>query len=252
MSPSREPVAQTNLQLYAQLRRAGRPADEIEAIGRAYALAMTLLAGQYRANGKPQVDHFVGTASVAAAAGGRPVLVRAALLHNAYGTGVWKDGRFRATPRRRRELRSVIGAEAEELVCAYEQFPWSDEAVRRLLDHPDDLVGRERDLTLLRLANEVDDRTDLGLLHSRQVRRELPPMIELAERIGATALSDELRQVADEEATADVEPGLRNAAHGAVVLAPLSHRRRWPLVVTAGYQGSRKLGGRVLRRLGLR
>jgi hypothetical protein len=201
-----EPFAQTNLQLLAQLRRAGWAPDEVEAVAAGYRLAAQVLAGWYRPSGKPFVDHFVGTASVAAAAGARPAVVRAALLHNAYGGVLASDG----SPKRRQQVRAAIGPEAEHLVWAFSNFAWDDAAVLDLLARVDDLTPLEHDLVVLRLANEVDDHLDLGLLHSRQDRLDDDRIIELADAIDDAVLADALRRVAREEAAAAVEPGVRS------------------------------------------
>jgi hypothetical protein len=240
-------VAGNNVQLYAQLRRAGWPTAEIEAIGGGYRFGMELVSGQYRANGKPFIDHFVGTASLVATVGGRPALVRAALLHNVYAHGLWRDGRPRATPRRRREVRVAIGSEAEALVFAYQTFLWWEDDIDRLLDRADGLTDRERDLTLLRLVNEVEDRHDLGLLLSRGHRRPLAPVIELARRVDQPVLADWLSWVRDEEDAAVVEAGLRHDAHGVEVIPPRSHRRRVPAAVYSGYRRIRGVAGRARR-----
>ena len=220
-----EPIAQTNLQLYAQLRREGWPVDEIEVVARAYRWAAELLAGWYRPSGKPFVDHFVGTASAAASAGARPVVVRAALVHNAYGGVLAADLSERATRKRRVALREVIGVEAEQLVWEYCCFAWDDEAVAGLRERADRLSGVERDLTVLRLANEVDDFTDLGLLHSHQERLEDGPMVALAEAIDEPVLAAALRRLAIEEAAAQVEPGVRGAERISYRLVPPSAPR---------------------------
>jgi hypothetical protein len=242
-------VAGNNVQLYAQLRRAGWPAPEIETVGRGYRLGLELVSGQYRANGKPFIDHFVGAASIAAALGERPALVRAALVHNAYAHGLWRDGRPRATPQRRRELRAAIGPEAESLVLDYERFGWSESDIDDLRERAARLSDRERDLTVLRLANEVEDRMDLGLLLSRRHRRPLDPMIDLAGRLDRPALATWLAAIRDEEATAVVEPGLHHDAHGVEVIPPRSHRRRPRAAVHAWYRGARSTAGRIRRRL---
>jgi hypothetical protein len=250
MSGLAEPVAQTNLQLYAQLRRSGWPAVEIEAVGRAYALATDLLAGWYRASGKPFVDHFVGTASVTVAAGCSPTVVRAALLHNAYGAIVRPDGASRIRRRQRREVRDVIGVEAEALVYAYRWMPWDDATVADLLRRAGDLDARARDVLLIRLANEVDDRIDLGLLHDQQERLDTGPIIELAERLDEPLLADALRRVvAEEEAAGSVEPGLRNTERIAIFRAPRSHRPRLGVALRAEGRWFRRQARRVSGRL---
>ena len=195
---STEPVAQTNLQLDAQLRRLGWPPDEIAAVARGYLLAARLLAGWYRASDKPFVDHFVGTASVVAAAGERPAMVQAAVLHNAYGSVLGAAG----DERRRPEVREAIGAEAEELVWDYASFAWDALVIEDLIARAGDLTDRERDLVVLRLANEVDDRVDLGLVHRNLAGFDPASLIALAEAIDAPGLAAALRRVVAEEAEA--------------------------------------------------
>ncbi len=214
------PLAQTNLQLYAQLRQDGWPASEIEAVARAYRWAAELLAGWYRPSGKPFIDHFVGTASAAAATGARPEVVRAALVHNAYGGVIGADLSSRVIRARRRDLREVVGADAEELAWAYSCFAWDDEVVSALRERAPRLTPSERDLTVLRLANEVDDRLDLGLLHGHQERLDDEPMIALADAIDEPVLAAALRGLATEEAGAQLEPGVRGPERVSYRLVP--------------------------------
>jgi hypothetical protein len=178
--------------------------------------------------------------------------VRAALLHNAYRHGVWRDGRPRPTARRRREVRAATGPEIEQLVFAYHGFPWSEASVQELLARGGTLDGTERDLVVLRLANEVEDRLDLGLLHSQQVRRDVTAMIALAEGLGLPVLATGLRQVQAEEAAGRVEPGLVRPDHGVVRMAPRSHRRRVGAWSYEEYLHGRRQLGAALRRAGLR
>lgn len=246
------PIAQTNLQLYAQLRRADWSTVEIEAVGRAYALASVLVAGWHRANGKSFLDHFVGTASVTAATGARPAMVRAALVHNAYGTILHPDRR-QVGRRQRLEVEQAIGAEAEQLVFDYHRLAWDDTEVAGLLRRVDELDVHERDLTVLRLANEVDDAADLGRLHGGQERLDLGTLIDLASRLGQPLLAEALQAVAVEEGAApDVEPGLHNAATSPFLRAPRSHRPRLGVALRGAEPWLRRQGRRVAHRLGLR
>ena len=59
-------VAQTNIQLYNQLRRRGLDRDELVLVHRAYELLTTLYSGYYQGDGKPFVAHGVGVASILA------------------------------------------------------------------------------------------------------------------------------------------------------------------------------------------
>ena len=106
--------------------------------------------------GKPFVDHLVGTASIAADAGERLDVVIAALLHAAYNSGDFGDGtRVFVTAAKRRRVQRVIGVSAERLVAAYSRFPWSPVAVAALARRPVPFEGIERDVLVLRLANEI-------------------------------------------------------------------------------------------------
>ena len=225
-------IAQTNLQLAAQLRRAGWSAEDLAGIDRAYRLAAELVSGWFRPSGKPFVDHFVGTASVVAAAGGRPALVRAALLHNVGGSVFGHQ-----QPADRRELEDVVGAEATGLVLAYPTVPWDADAVAALTARADGLTGSERDLVVLRLANEVDDRLD-GASPATPVDAEA--LVELARGMGEPVLAELLTgAVGEPSATADAP----------FFLPPRGYRRGLGLAARDAMPWVRRQGRRVAHRL---
>src|SRR5690349_15945772 len=138
---------QTNLQLFALLRRSGRAAGDLARLRDAYELAMHLFAGRYRPDGKTFIAHLVGTAGI----------VAAGLLHAAY-----TEGDFGASPRSSRQrVRKAAGSEAEGYVAAYAALRWSAEAVASLRAGLDDLDESGRCVLLIRLANELEDCLDL-------------------------------------------------------------------------------------------
>ena len=59
-------VAQTNVQLYNQLREKGLQLDDLVLVHRAYEFLTTLYPGYFQADGKPFVAHGVGVASILA------------------------------------------------------------------------------------------------------------------------------------------------------------------------------------------
>lgn len=87
-----EPIAQTNLQLYNQLRREGRPAGDLALIRRCYERSVELYSGAFQGDGKPFVAHTVGVASIMGQLGVPSVVVGAACIHNVYGNGNFGDG----------------------------------------------------------------------------------------------------------------------------------------------------------------
>ena len=159
-------IAQTNLQLDRQLDRAGWPVDDRVRVAAAYDLASRLFTGQYRPNGKTFVAHLCGTASIAQLAAATVDETVAALVHAAYDYGDFGDGRPVVTDRKRAEVRAVIGAGAEALVAGYAAWPWWDRLTVLHDDGAGALTDWERPLAFLRLANELEERVDLGTEYS--------------------------------------------------------------------------------------
>jgi (p)ppGpp synthase/HD superfamily hydrolase len=216
-------ITQTNLRLYAQLQQAGWADADIEAVDRGYRLAADLLSGQYRAAGPPAVDHFVGVASVVAGTGGRPALVQAAILHNIYRIGRWRDGFPRVTRARRAEVTRAIGVDAEAIVHSYDRVAWSDRWAAGVLARADALAGNERDVVLLTLADEVENRSDLGVVLSGMAGRGVEALVAIAEAMGEQRFAELLREVSEQEASATVVPGLVQPHAGDVTMNPRTH-----------------------------
>src|SRR5436309_10586495 len=108
--------AQTNLQLYAELRGGKYSAADITCIRAAYELAMVLFTGRYRGSGKPFLAHLVGTASILTSMQVRAPVVAAGLLHASYTQGEFGNGWSGTDPVKRERLRTAVGAEVEDLV----------------------------------------------------------------------------------------------------------------------------------------
>ncbi len=117
--------AQTNIQLYNQLRDKGYSKQEINAVYQAYELAIQLLGCLFRTSGKTFIAHLVGTASILGSIHVPANIVVAGLLHAAYVRGDFgnikgglydknRDG-VRSVKNRDR-VRSVIGQKAEKHV----------------------------------------------------------------------------------------------------------------------------------------
>lgn len=224
-------VAQTNLQLYNQLVARSWTIDDLARVRAGYELAARLFSGRYRCSGKPFVDHLVGTASVVADVGGRVELVLAALLHAAYEQGDFGRGRRARGAARRITVRRAVGDEAEALVSAYGRSTWTTQTLSELCADADALDAVERDVTVLRLANEVDEHVDLG---ARYCDRGGVPMYgepavrdmaTLAQRLGMPDLAARFHAIADIERGVTVALPLRSSARGSQVLVPASSRR---------------------------
>jgi hypothetical protein len=181
-------VAQTNLQLYCQIRQAGASRAEILQIQKDYETACLLFGAICRSTGRPFLCHAVGTASVSLIEGAGFLDVRAALLHAAYKHGLFPDGKKNNTPKHRAWLSERTGGELAALLGEFSRFSFSLDDVRAYLGKrslPDDLTLR---LIRLKMANDVDDSHAFGAVLGHKSRYQDPTWLtlrrELSEKLG--------------------------------------------------------------------
>lgn len=203
------PVAQTNLQLYAQLEPDQRPA-----VAAAYELATQLFTSQFRASGKTFLSHLVGTASILAGQHRPLEEITAGLLHAAYDCGD-----FGATAKNRREeVRSVLGELAESYLFAYSTLPWEPDR------YPASNSPLERAAMVIRVANELEDVLDHSLdwvapQRAAKMVSRLEPSARLADRLGLPAIAQALREIAPPQSK---EPGKHERSY---TVAPRTYAR---------------------------
>jgi HD domain len=219
--------AQAILQLYAQLRRRGCSEDELLCVRNAYDLAVPLFASRFRSNGKPFLAHLVGTGSILALHGASIPVVAAGLLHPAYLEGDFGDAWTGITNARRRQLREAVDGEVEKLVHGYTCFAWNHQTIMAMPDHLDMLNAEQRHLVLMRLANDLEDHLDLGMLYSRKQDRvderrqdRRRSLVTIAERLGYCELAHELGVVYADHDAADVPDTLRTHHTSSYTVAP--------------------------------
>jgi (p)ppGpp synthase/HD superfamily hydrolase len=241
--------AQTNLQLYNQMRRAGYGERDLEAVHHAYELATRLFTGKYRGSGKPLLSHLVGTASVLCALGAPAKLLVAAVLHAAYIFGEFGDGRPGATEDRRELIRRVVGSETEDLLARYHALEWRPPTIEALYARVDSMSPDECEVLLVRLANELEDHLDLGVLYCRNasqrreiIARSLHLCTRMASRLGYPTLAGEFNRVFDEVATSEVPDTLRHTEDYTYMLAPSSMMPRPAVLVRTLLDRHPKLG----------
>lgn len=162
-------LAQTNLQLYRQLRAAGHSRQDLAILQRDNETACMLFGSKIRSTGRPFLCHAVGTASAALAQGASLDLVRTAFLHAAYKHGRFPDGTRGNSDAHRSWLRERTGEEVEKLVFAFSQYPFNVSIVRKLVENGLD-ENQNKDMLLLKLCNDVDDSHDFGALLAHKPR----------------------------------------------------------------------------------
>lgn len=184
--------AQTNIQLYNQLRYLHYSETELEKTQEAYNLAIRLFSGQFRPNGKVFISHLVGTASILAAQNAPLTLIIAGLLHATYIHGRFTDPRRGITAGKRHKIRSVVGAETEDLIARYTDLQWNNNSIVALLKDVDSLDATQRDVVMIRLANELEDHLDRGRLFGCKRKQVLH---DLAKSVGFAGLAKEIASV---------------------------------------------------------
>ncbi len=246
--------AQTNLQLFNQLRRHNYPSQDLQLIVECYALVTQLFTGAFRPSGKTFIAHLVGTASILTSLQQPITVIAAGLLHAAYEMGEFGDRRHQGISRyRRRLLQQRLGETIENYIARYTALVWNEATLLRVYTHFADLSLIDRDVLLMRLANELEEYLDLGICYcgaakqERYLQHQDALMLEMARALAGDAFADTLRQALD--ACELAQPSLRVLTHSASAsyrVVPLAYRQKWGLALL---RNGTALGDRVRRRI---
>ena len=222
-----ERIAQTNLQLYNQLRLEGRSPDDLGLIRRCYELSVSLYTGRFQGDGKPFVAHTTGVASIVGHLGVSSVVVAAACIHNVYGNGDFGDGlREAASPARRRFVSDAVGDEVEECIYRFRSFRLNSETIEDIASRLGQLDGRDKELVTMDLADHLEKYADYGVLYFGDgtwitgfVDKHRNELIEIANRLGHPKLGIAIADACDETARQAIPPELkREKQHTAIEL----------------------------------
>jgi len=227
------PYAQTNVQLFDQLQHEGYSNPELTVISNAYDLACQLCTGLYRPCGKTFIAHLVGTASILASLHSAEKLIAAALLHAVYEHGDFGKEPKGISVEKRVQVRQVVGDQVEEYVARYTALRWNSKTISTIQENFRHFGPIDREVLLLRLVNELEDLSDLGVLYwfgaepaRRNYLRWMPTMVEMAGELGFPTLAADLTRVAEEIASAEIPEELCRRQPGVILLAPQSSCRR--------------------------
>ena len=187
---------QTNTGLYVQLNETGFSHDDIARAQATYRVVCRMFNGRVRKTERVFICHAVGSASAVAEFSDDIVLVLAAMLHAAYDSGLFPDGRTGgATRAQRKWLAERVGQDVEDVVFRYGSFAFDKGDPEHLLESG--YREQDRDLLLIALAHELDDLMDLGLRfapkYGERLERRISACAQLAEKIGQPALAAALQ-----------------------------------------------------------
>jgi hypothetical protein len=253
-------TAQTNVQLYNQLREQGRTVDDLALIARAYELLVTLYPGYFQADGKPFVAHGVGVASILADAGEPAEIVAVGVLHNIYGNADFGDGVKRGTTRyRRRIVRDAVGDQVEGLLARFQEIRIRGgdvEAARQALPTRS---AAERSLLLVDLADYLEKYVDMGVLYYGQNDWALPAsaamrdqIVGLADALGHPALGAQLREALAAVTAQEPVPDVLRPSDGRRYLHLVVPRSCRPRVAPRLHPGGERIRGFLRPRTRLR
>lgn len=229
--------AQTNIQLYQQLRCEGYSNKEIGRVCQAYELARELFCCLYRPSGKTFISHLVGIASILGFLHVPWEIVTAGLLHSAYPHGDFGTLCKGVSDQKRHSVKEVIGKKSEDYVARYAALLWNRETRLASCRSFSNLEIIDRNVLLMRLANELEDQLDRGILYCHDGHRQIKNdqacndmLVKLAEQLGYPELGSELNSVFYE----NLQNGLcvntifQNTRGGILRKIPFSYRQRFP------------------------
>lgn len=248
------PIAQTNIQLFKQLLANGYSDDDIILCYKTYQLAASLFSGYFRANGKTFIAHLVGTASILASASVPIAVVNAGLLHAAYLQGNFGDETRGISPQKREVLRATVGREVENYIAEYTQLEWTEAKILSRRKNLSRLGLLERNILLMRLANELEDHLDLGVLYCANIESRLrfiksngESMIRLLNDLGFPQLAAELETALQETFSGKIVPELQSHYNYSFLLPPKSYRQKLPVYLGQKFILVRRLSKSALR-----
>ena len=151
-------LAQTPGGLYRQLHAAGYGPNQLRAVQKSVAFSNRVFSGVHHACGKPLICHLTGTASAVAAMDVRVEMVCAGLAHALFQPGLVGVASNRAM------LEAEFGPSAYRLIAAFGQFRWDDETIAAFAAQPASANETFRSMLILRLAAEIDDAANMGLV----------------------------------------------------------------------------------------
>lgn len=250
--------AQTNVQLFNQLRCEGYSEKDRERVREAYEFAMRLFTGLFLPSGKTFIDHLVGTASILASLRVSVELVAAGLIHAAYLHGNFGGIRKGISENKRQQVRNAVGEEVEEYVARYDRMVWHPQTIPVLRDTLDELGPIDRHVLLMHLANELEHNLDLGALYfvaregwyQRFIEGDGPIMMDMAEKLGFPSLSTEMATAFGNITSAQIpmEPRMRGIQPAAYLVRPKSYRERfWVVYLSKAHRLCSKILNRVKR-----
>lgn len=229
------PYAQTNIQLFNQLRREGYSNEDLLCVFKAYELAMQLFTCFFRPSGKTFIAHLVGTASILGSLRVSAEVAAAGLIHAVYDEGDFGSIKRGISNAKREQVRRAVGEKVEEYVARYAALRWNPKTISAVRDGLDTLDLIDRNVLLIRLTNELEDHFDLGVLYcpnadvrKQSAKRRGLVIVDMADKLGFPTLAVELDRVFREIVSGKIPLELHSTRdqNRAYLVPPRSYQKR--------------------------
>jgi hypothetical protein len=136
----------------------------------------------------------------------------------------------------------------EDLVARYTAFDWNRNTIPSIRNRVGSLTATERDVLVIRLANELEDHLDFGVLYCgngekrrEYIRSPLNQSVDMARMLGLDALAAELDRAFAATLAAELPAALRNPHDYTFVQPPASHSPRPKVAVRRFLDGRPRL-----------
>jgi len=174
--------------------------------------------------------------------------VAAGLIHNAYQSGDFGYGKKGISCTKRRMVRKTLGQEVQGYIAAFHFMKWNEQTFPLIRDELESGDQIYRYAVLLHLADHFEHNLDYGILYTAKKRdrwlleKNVPIVIEIAEKLGYPTLAKDFRWVFQENARADVpiEAFCEREQSGSSRMIPLSCRKRLSIVVYETFANLKK------------
>ncbi len=205
-------IAQTNIQLFNQMRQQGRNLDESARIHHVYQITAQLYSGYYQADGEPFTSHCIGVASIVALLCLPIEFIALGLLHNIYASADFGDGLdYGATMERCSFIQNAIDPELKALIFCFYESRVTPVTIKDISGRLELMNTTEINLVLVDIADYLEKYIDLGVLYYGDndwliddVAQTGDDLVELARRLNKPELAEWLSKVFKQVAETDI------------------------------------------------
>jgi (p)ppGpp synthase/HD superfamily hydrolase len=193
---------------------------------------MILFSGRFQPSGKDFLSHCVGTSSILASLHLPVPVVSAGLIHNVYQNGDFGNRKKFISKFKRKYIRKAVGDEVEEYVAQFATSRWDSLSISNIRDRISNLSMIDRNVILLRIADNLEHLLDLDVLYYAEKEKELyltniHLLEEIAVELGFPKLTTELKQSYKKTFPNKISIEFSPKISKSYNVPPRSYRKRW-------------------------